>query len=51
MHMESNFHPRTGHEAQKYSSTLYLTSELDGSGWSTPRLGRSTIGKDPVPIA
>jgi hypothetical protein len=23
---------------------------LDGGGWSTPRTGRSTTGKDPVPI-
>jgi hypothetical protein len=33
-----------------YSSTLSLTSVLDGSGWSTPRPGRFTPGKDPVPI-
>ena len=31
-----------------YSSTLSLTSALDG--WSTPRPGRFTPGKDPVPI-
>jgi len=23
---------------------------LDGGGWTTPRLGRFTPGKDPVPI-
>jgi len=49
------FHPRTGHEDpdwQKRSNcTLSLTSALDGVGWSTPRLGRFTVGKDPVPIA
>ena len=43
---------RTGHEGpegeQMYSSTLPSTSALDG-GWSTPRPGRFTPGKDPVP--
>ena len=29
----------------KYSSTLSLTSSLDGGGWSTPRSGRYTHGK------
>jgi hypothetical protein len=33
-----------------YSSTLSLTSALDGGGWSTPRSGRFTPGNDPVPI-
>ena len=33
-----------------YSSALSLTSALDGGGWSAPRLGRFTPGKDPVPI-
>ena len=33
-----------------YGSTLPSTSELDGGGWSTPRTGRFTSGKDPVPI-
>ena len=46
--------PRTGHEGpeeeQMYSSTLPSTSALDGGGWSTPRPGRFTPGKDPVPI-
>jgi len=32
------------------ASTPSLTSTLDGSGWSTPRPGRFTPGKDPVPI-
>ena len=32
-----------------YSSTLPSTSTLDGGGWSTPRTGRFTSGKDPVP--
>jgi hypothetical protein len=48
------FHPRTGHEGpegeQMCSSTLSLTSVLDGGGWSTPRPGRFTPGEDPVPI-
>ena len=35
---------------QRYSSTLSLTSALDGCGWSTPRPGRFTSGKDPAPI-
>jgi hypothetical protein len=47
-------HPRTGHEGregeQTYSCTLSLTSTLDGVGWSTPRPGRSTPVKDPIPI-
>jgi len=36
-------------KAQRRSSgtyTLSLTSALDGSGWSTPRPGRSTSGKE-----
>ena len=32
-----------------YSSTLSLTSALNGSGWSTPGSGRFTPGKDEVP--
>ena len=46
-------HPWTGHEGpereQRYSSTVSVTSALDG-GWSAPRLGRFTPGKDAVPI-
>ena len=52
-HSSSKVRPRTGHEGpegeQRYSSTLSLTSALDGCGWSTPRLGRFTPRKDPVP--
>ena len=33
-----------------YSSTLPSTPALDGGGWSSPRPGRFTPGKDPVPI-
>ena len=46
--------PRRDHEGpereQIYSSTLPSSSALDGGGWSTPRPGRFTTGKDPVPI-
>ena len=52
--VKGNGHPRTGHEGtegeQRYSSTLTLTSTLDGGGWSAPRPGRFTPRKDPVPI-
>jgi hypothetical protein len=33
-----------------YSSTLSITSALDGGGWSMPRPGRFIPGKDPVPL-
>jgi hypothetical protein len=43
-------HPRTGHEGPeveyRYSSTLSLTSALDGGGWSRPRPGRVAPGKE-----
>jgi hypothetical protein len=46
--------PIAGHEdpegEQRYSSTLSLTLALDRGGWSTPRAGRFTPGKDPVSI-
>ena len=32
-----------------YSSTLSITSALDGGGWSTPRPDRFTPGKHPAP--
>jgi len=45
-------YPRTGHEGsegeQRCSSTLSLTSTLDGGGCSAPRPGRFTAGKDPI---
>ena len=45
--------PGTGHEGpegeQMCSATLPSTSALDGGGWSTPRPGHFTPGKDPVP--
>jgi hypothetical protein len=47
-------HPRTGHAGpegeKRYSVTLFLILALDGGGWSTPRPGRFTPWKDPVPI-
>ena len=49
---EGKDHPRTVHEGpegeQMYSSTLPSTSALDGGGWSAPRPGRFTPGKDLV---
>jgi hypothetical protein len=36
-----------GVDVQLYS---FLTSALKGGGWSAPRPGRFTPGKDPVPI-
>jgi hypothetical protein len=47
-------HARTGHKGPekelKYSSTLSLTSALDGDGWSAPRPGYFTPGNAPIPI-
>ena len=46
--------PTTGHEGPdgeyRYSPNIYLPRHLDGGGWSAPRPGRFTPGKDPVPI-
>ena len=51
---KSKVYPRTDHKdpegKQMYSFTLPFTSALDGVGWSTPRLGRFSPWKDPVPI-
>ena len=48
--VKGKIHPRTVHEdpeqEQTYSVTLSLTSALDGGGWSTPRPGRFTPGKE-----
>ena len=41
---------RRSRRGVNYSSTLSLTSALDGGGWSTSRPGHFTPGKDPVPI-
>jgi hypothetical protein len=42
--------PRREHKGpegdKRYSSTLSLTSALDEGGWSTPRPGRFTPGKE-----
>jgi hypothetical protein len=42
--------PRTGYEGpewkQTYSSSLSLTSALNGDGWSTPRPGRFSQEKN-----
>ena len=47
--INGNVDPITGHEGSEgeliYSTTLSLTSVLDGSGWSTPRPSRFTPGK------
>ena len=47
--VKGKVHPKTGHEdperKYKYSSTLSLTSAPDGGGWSKPRFGRFTPGK------
>ena len=49
-------HPRTGHGDLEgkyiyiYTSTLSLTRTLVYGGWLTPRPGRFTLCKDPVPI-
>jgi len=48
-------HPRTGREGLegkfKFSSTLSITSALDGGGRSAPPPRRFTPGKDPIPTA
>jgi hypothetical protein len=47
---KSEVHPRTSHEGpegeSRYSSTLSLTSALDGGGWLTLRPSRFTPGKE-----
>jgi hypothetical protein len=51
---KSKAHLRIGHEVPegelRHSPTLSLNWALDGGGWSTPRPGRFTPRKDPVPI-
>jgi hypothetical protein len=51
--LKGKFHPITFHEGtqgeQSISSTLSLTSAVDGGGWSTPRHCRSNPGNEPVP--
>ena len=52
--LKAKFHSRTGYEGAegeyKYSSTIYLTSALGGSGWTTPSPGRFAPGKVPLLI-
>jgi hypothetical protein len=46
---KGQFYPITdyeGTEEERYSSTLSLTSVLDGGAWLTPRLGCVTPGKE-----
>jgi hypothetical protein len=47
-------HPITGHEGSRGGVEVSLyscsASALGGDGWSAPRPGRFTPGKDPVPI-
>ena len=46
-------HPRIGHEGQRGRICIPYSSFTLGArwgGWSTPRTGRFTSGKDPVPI-
>jgi hypothetical protein len=51
---KANVYPTTGHEGpegkQRYTSTVSLTSALGADGWSTPRHGRFSPGKNSVPI-
>jgi len=42
--------PRRPRGGVDYSSILSLNSAQVGGGWSTPRPGRFTLGKDPVTI-
>jgi hypothetical protein len=48
--IKGNVCPVTGHEGPEgeytYSSTVSLTSAVDGGGWLTPRPGRFTLGKE-----
>jgi len=50
MYLCYNVRPRTGQKGpqgeRRYSSTLSLTSVLDECGWSTPRTGRFTPGRE-----
>jgi hypothetical protein len=49
---EGKGNPITVHQGPRGAVELYsfLTSALEGGGWSSPRPGRVTPGKDPVPI-
>jgi hypothetical protein len=45
-------HPITGHQGPRVEVSPYSfsTSAREAGGWSAPRCGRFTSGKDPVPI-
>ena len=43
-----NFNLEQASKAQRYRSTLSLSSALDGSGWSNQSLGLLNFGKDQV---
>jgi len=45
-------HPETGHEGpeREYRYNYFFNLDARWGGWSTPRPGRFTPGKDPVPI-
>jgi hypothetical protein len=51
--VKGKVYPRTGREGpegeKRYSSTLSLTSALDGVGCLTPRPGRFSLVNDQVP--
>ena len=47
--LKDKVHLRTGHEGpegESYSSSLSLTSALEGGAWTMPRTGRFILGKD-----
>jgi hypothetical protein len=43
-------HPRTDHEGPEVYLYSFFNLGARCGGWSTPRAGRFTTGKDPVPI-
>jgi hypothetical protein len=47
-------HPTTGHQGPRGGSRgvaySFSSSALEGGGWLSPRTGRFSPGKDPVPI-
>jgi hypothetical protein len=51
---KSKGYPISGHQGPTGGIEVYIysfsTSALEGGGWSAPRPGRFTPGKDPVPI-
>ena len=53
MNVSGIVHLKTGHEGTEGNTGIdllfFLTSALDGNGWSTPSPGRFEPGKHPVP--